>query len=73
MTHRGLELTRDGRVGGAHGDGRGRGRTRGGDFLTDGPVSDGTLVSVRSSVSLTESRGGTVGELRVDRNVDKVS
>ena len=73
MTHRGLELTRDGRVGGAHGDGRGRGRTRGGDLLTDSPVSDGTLVSVGSSVSLTESRGGSVGELRVDIEEDRVS
>lgn len=39
-------------------------RSRGGDLLTDGPVANGTVVGVRSGVSLTEGRGGPVGELQ---------
>ena len=59
-----FRLTRDGGVGRAHGHGRGGGGAGGGDVLTDGPVSYSTLVGVRTDVSLTESRGGTIGLLQ---------
>ena len=59
-----LRLTRDGGVGRAHGDGRGRGGAGRGNVLTNGPVGYSTLVGVRTDVSLTESRGRTVGLLQ---------
>lgn len=58
----GVDAVRDGRVGHAVGSGGDGVRSRRSDGVSDSPLTDGTVSSVGTGVSLSESRGSTAGQ-----------